>query len=72
MTALLELRGVSRRFGDVPALADVDLEVDAGQIHALIGENGAGKSTLVNVVSGLLAPDRGELRLDGHPVPAAF
>jgi ABC-type uncharacterized transport system ATPase subunit len=63
---VLELRDVRRRFGAVQALAGVDLDVRAGELHALIGENGAGKSTLVNVVAGLVQPDAGELLLDGH------
>ena len=65
---LLELRGISRRFGDVTALDGVDLDVEAGEVHALLGENGAGKSTLVNVLGGLLAPDRGEVLIDGRGV----
>jgi len=65
---VLELRGISRRFGAVRALAEVDLQVHAGEIVALVGDNGAGKSTLVGVLSGLLAADGGEIRIDGNPV----
>ncbi len=65
---VLELRGISRRFGAVRALTDVDLQVHAGEIVALVGDNGAGKSTLVGVLSGLLAADGGEIRIDGSPV----
>src|SRR5262245_44854877 len=53
MTALLEMRGVSKSFAGVQALRDVNFAVEAGQIHALVGENGAGKSTLMKVLSGV-------------------
>ncbi len=65
---VLELRGISRSFGAVRALTDVDLTVHAGEIVALVGDNGAGKSTLVGVLSGLLPADGGEIRIDGSPV----
>ena len=52
---VLELRGVSKRFGAVQALTDVDFEVDAGEVVALVGDNGAGKSTLVKAISGRAA-----------------
>jgi rhamnose transport system ATP-binding protein len=63
--AVLELTATSKTFGGVPALRDVAFTVRAGEIHALVGENGAGKSTLVNVLSGVVQADSGELRLDG-------
>ena len=53
MTAMLEMRGVSKSFAGVQALRDVNFVVEAGQIHALVGENGAGKSTLMKVLSGV-------------------
>src|SRR5215470_16200390 len=53
MTAMLQMRGVSKSFAGVQALRDVNFAVDAGQIHALVGENGAGKSTLMKVLSGV-------------------
>jgi D-xylose transport system ATP-binding protein len=66
--ALLSLRGVSKRFGPVQALTTVDLDVAAGQVTALIGDNGAGKSSLIKTVSGLWAPDAGQILWDGKPV----
>jgi ABC-type sugar transport system ATPase subunit len=65
---LIELRGIAKAFGRTTALHGVDLAVRAGEVHALIGENGAGKSTLVKVMSGVVQPDAGEVRLDGRPV----
>jgi ABC-type uncharacterized transport system ATPase subunit len=61
----LELRHVSKRFGSVAANRDVSLAVAAGTIHALVGENGAGKSTAMRIAYGLLAPDEGEVAVDG-------
>ncbi|MDR0284346.1 MAG: sugar ABC transporter ATP-binding protein [Propionibacteriaceae bacterium] len=67
-TPTLELRGVSKRFGSVVALADGQLTLYPGSIHALIGENGAGKSTLVKIIAGLYHRDSGEFCLNGAPV----
>ncbi|MGE0518712.1 MAG: ABC transporter ATP-binding protein [Candidatus Binatia bacterium] len=64
---LLSLRGIRKQFGAVEALAGVDLDVRAGEVHAVVGENGAGKSTLMKIIYGLLAPDAGAFELDGHP-----
>ena len=61
--ALLELRGVSKSFGGLRVLDGVDLTVEAGAVHALIGPNGSGKTTLLNCVSGILAADVGGIRL---------
>jgi ABC-type uncharacterized transport system ATPase subunit len=63
--AAVVARGVSKRFGRVEALRDVDLTLRPGRVHALVGENGAGKSTLAKVVAGLVHPDGGHLVVDG-------
>lgn len=64
---LLELRGVSKRFGSVQALTSVDFTVHAGQVVALVGDNGAGKSTLVKTISGTITADTGTIVVDGAP-----
>jgi ABC-type sugar transport system ATPase subunit len=68
--SLLRLEGITKTFPGVRALDDVDLDVDAGEIHALVGENGAGKSTLMKVLGGAYVPDAGAVTLDGEPVPS--
>ncbi len=64
----VELRGITKTFGSLVANDSIDLNVEAGQIHAILGENGAGKSTLMNILFGLLQPDSGEILIDGKPV----
>ncbi|MBR0837574.1 ATP-binding cassette domain-containing protein [Bradyrhizobium manausense] len=65
---VLEVSGVSRKFGGIRAVEDASLKVASGEIHALIGPNGAGKTTLFNLVSGLYTPDRGTIRLQSRDI----
>ena len=65
---LLELKDIRKSFGGVEALKGVQLEVDRGEVHALVGENGAGKSTLMKVLAGAVHPDGGEILLEGKPI----
>ncbi|MFD3942644.1 ATP-binding cassette domain-containing protein [Streptomyces sp. NPDC058579] len=67
-TPVLALRGVSKRFGAVQVLTDVELEIHAGEVVALVGDNGAGKSTLVKTISGVHPIDEGVIEWDGRPV----
>ena len=67
-TPLLVAKGVSKRFGAVQALVDVDFDVDAGEVVALVGDNGAGKSTLIKAIAGVQPADTGEYWIDGEPV----
>jgi D-xylose transport system ATP-binding protein len=64
----LAATGITKRYGPVHALDEVDLTVDAGEVVALVGDNGAGKSTLVKVVAGVVTPDTGSITFDGRPV----
>jgi ribose transport system ATP-binding protein len=67
----LRLVGIRKRFGATLALAGVDLDVAAGEVHAVVGENGAGKSTLMKILSGVHAPDAGSIELNGQPFAPA-
>jgi branched-chain amino acid transport system ATP-binding protein len=65
MAALLELKGISKSFGGLACLTDLDIHVDEGEIVSVIGPNGAGKTTLFNVITGVYGPDEGDITLDG-------
>ncbi|GAB2452972.1 ATP-binding cassette domain-containing protein [Xylanimonas ulmi] len=65
---VLSVRGIHKAFGHVEALTDVDLDVHAHEVVALVGDNAAGKSTLAKIISGVLQPDAGIIELDGEPV----
>ncbi|MFN3297140.1 ATP-binding cassette domain-containing protein, partial [Caldimonas sp.] len=66
--ALLELKGLIKRFGGLTATDQASLEVLPGEVHALIGPNGAGKTTLIHQISGALAPDAGRIVFDGQDI----
>ncbi len=68
MTALLEVIDLSKRFGGVEAVADLNLDVSAGELLGLIGPNGAGKSTVFNLINGVVAPDGGRIKFDGADI----
>jgi ribose transport system ATP-binding protein len=65
----LEVQNISKVFAGTVALSHVSLSIDAGEIHAILGENGAGKSTLIKILAGVYAPDAGEVIVDGTPLP---
>lgn len=65
---MLHMQGVSKRFGAVQALKDIDLDVYPGEVVALVGDNGAGKSTLIKAIAGVHTPDEGTFSVDGQPV----
>src|SRR3954468_10658048 len=67
-TPTLELRHISKSFGSVQALTDVDFEVRPGEVMALVGDNGAGKSTLIKCIAGIYPIDDGEIYFDGRKV----
>ena len=64
---LVEMQRISKRFGAVVALRHVSFAIDAGEVVGLVGDNAAGKSTLMKILSGVCAPDSGEILLDGRP-----
>lgn len=65
---VIEMRNISKQFGNFFANKNINLELKKGEIHALLGENGAGKSTLMNILSGLLEPTAGEIYIRGEKV----
>ena len=66
--ALLQLRGIAKSYAGVRALRGVDFDLQAGEVHALLGENGAGKSTLIKVITGAHQPNEGSIELAGRIV----
>ena len=66
-TPLLELRGITKSYGSVQALTDVDFEVRHGEVMALVGDNGAGKTTLIKCIAGIHGFDSGEILFEGAP-----
>ena len=70
-TPLLRARSITKRFGALQALADVDVDIHAGEVLAILGDNGAGKSTFIKILSGAYEPSAGTLLLDGVPVSFA-
>ncbi|MBZ9938451.1 sugar ABC transporter ATP-binding protein [Mesorhizobium sp. BR1-1-16] len=65
MTSLVEFSAVSKSYGGIPALTDVSLTIEAGAVHAILGENGAGKSTLMKLLAGVITPNGGTIKVDG-------
>lgn len=65
---ILQLKGITKRFGSLVANNNIDFELNQGEVHGLVGENGAGKTTLMNIVYGLLEPDEGEIYVDGQKI----
>jgi ABC-type sugar transport system ATPase subunit len=68
MSAVLEVEGLRKQFGATTALRDVSLELNENEVLALLGDNGAGKSTLIKILSGVVKPDEGEIRIEGERV----
>src|ERR1700716_4218655 len=70
LATFLEMSGISKRFGGVHALRDVDLILEVGEVHCLVGENGSGKSTLIKIISGVQAPEPGgRITISGKEYP---
>ena len=65
---ILETRGITKRFGGIVALKDIDLRVEKGSVVAIIGPNGSGKTTMLNVITGVYVPEEGEILLDGKNI----
>lgn len=62
----IEMKNISKAFGQNKVLRDVNFSIHSGEVHALMGENGAGKSTMMNILTGLLSADGGEILVDGQ------
>ena len=71
VSPLLSMRAISKSFGGIPALSAATLDVNAGEVHALIGQNGAGKSTMIKILTGYVSRDSGEISFDGGPFEAS-
>lgn len=65
-TKILEMRGITKKFGPVTVLDNVDFDVERGEVLALVGANGAGKSTLMKILNGIYTPTSGEIRINGE------
>lgn len=65
---IISMRGITKRFGGVTALQDVDLDVHPGEVLAIVGDNGAGKSTLIKILTGVYQPTEGSIEMDGQPL----
>jgi ABC-2 type transport system ATP-binding protein len=72
MSAAIRIQQVSKSFGNVQALDQVDLDIQPGEFFGLLGPNGAGKTTLISALAGLVRPDAGSLRVMGHDVQADY
>ena len=70
-SVLLQMKNIHKQFPGVYALKNVDFELQAGEVHALLGENGAGKSTLIKVLGGIYSIDQGDIFIDGNKVTIA-
>lgn len=70
-TSIVEMRGISKRYGGVQALQDVALDIYQGEVHALVGDNAAGKSTLIKILAGAVVRDEGTISFDGRPIAIA-
>ena len=72
MTVLLETRGLSKNFGGLKAVSDVNFRIERGEVRAVIGPNGAGKTTFVSLISGRIAPSAGTILFEGADVTGRF
>ena len=68
MLAILSISGIEKHFGGLTVLDGINMELQQGKLYQMIGPNGSGKTTLINVISGLLKPDKGKISFDGHDI----